>query len=151
MIVSTCTWFYEHLYCTAIYCFTSYDKCTYFKSLWIKDLCLTGNTKNHYILNNIVWLPFNFIFYSNSKHFIFFILKQIFVLLLLLLLCSEMHNLDIPFPIILLPTKLVRLMWPKLPNQLIPFNICHKGLGSHIWAMTFHICYLYTFWDILIK
>ena len=31
------TWFYKHLYCTdtAIYCFTSYDKCTNCKSLWI--------------------------------------------------------------------------------------------------------------------
>ena len=39
LAIGTCTWFYERLYCTYgdIYCFTSYDKCTYCKSLWVKS------------------------------------------------------------------------------------------------------------------
>ena len=35
-IVSTCTWFYIFTVVTAIYCFTSYDKCTFCKSFCIK-------------------------------------------------------------------------------------------------------------------
>ena len=49
-IVSTCILFYEHLYCrlpTAIFCGTSYDKCTYCKLLWIKDcFCSLLNALN---------------------------------------------------------------------------------------------------------
>ena len=51
-----------------------------------------------------------------------------------LLLCIEMP-------------KIVPFMW-QLRNQSIPFNICHKSLGPYVWAMTFHICRLYTFWEI---
>ena len=42
--------------------------------------------------------------------------------------------------------KTVQLMWPKLPNQSIPFNIYHKGLGPYIWAITFYMFTVYMQW-----
>ena len=55
-----------------------------------------------------------------------------------------------PFSVVLLPTQLVQLMWPKLLSQSIPFTILPQGLGPYISAMTVHVCTLYKFWDIFL-
>ena len=61
-----------------------------------------------------------------------------------------MHNVDIRFFHYSSSDQTCAINVAKLLNQSIPFNICHTGLGPIILAMTFHICKLYTFWDILL-